>query len=35
MAAKKRGWDTLIMGIRDGAAVRKILGIPEDEILTV
>lgn len=34
LAAKNRGWDTLIMGIRDGAAVRKILGIPEDEILT-
>lgn len=34
LAAKNRGWDTLIMGIRDTAKVKAILGIPEKEILT-
>ena len=33
LAAKNRGWDTLIMGIRDGAKVKAILGIPEGEVL--
>ena len=33
LAAKNRGWDTLIMGMRDGAKVKAILGIPEDEVL--
>ena len=33
LAAKNRGWDTLIMGMRDVAKVKAILGIPEDEIL--
>ena len=34
LAAKNHGWDTLIMGIRDMAKVKSILGIPEKEILT-
>jgi len=33
LAAKNHGWDTLIMGIRDTAKVKSILGIPEKEIL--
>ena len=33
LAAKNRGWDTLIMGMRDGAKVKAILGIPEGEAL--
>ena len=33
LAAKNHGWDTLIMGIRDKAKVKSILGIPEKEIL--
>ena len=33
LAAKNRGWDTLIMGMRDVAKVKAILGIPEGEIL--
>ena len=33
LAAKNRGWDTLIMGMRDVAKVKAILGIPESEIL--
>ena len=33
LAAKNRGWDTLIMGMRDGAKVKAILGIPESEVL--
>ena len=31
LAAKDAGYDTLIMGIRDEAAIRRILGIPENE----
>ena len=31
LAAKNHGWDTLIMGMRDAAAIRRILSIPEDE----
>ena len=34
LTAKNHGWDTLIMGIRDTAKVKSILGIPEKEILT-
>ena len=34
LAAKNHGWDTLIMGIRDKAKIKSILGIPEKEILT-
>ena len=33
LAAKNRGWDTLIMGIRDTAKVKSLLGIPENEVL--
>ena len=33
LAAQTRGWDTLIMGIRDTAKVKSILGIPEKETL--
>jgi nitroreductase len=33
LAAKNNGWDTLIMGIRDTAKVKSILGIPEKEVL--
>lgn len=33
LAAKNRGWDTLIMGIRDTAKVKTILGIPDKEVL--
>ena len=33
LAAKNHGWDTLIMGIRDTAKVKSILGIPEKEVL--
>lgn len=33
LAAKNHGWDTLIMGIRDEAALRKIFGIPADEVV--
>ena len=33
LAAKNHGWDTLIIGIRDTAKVKAILGIPEKEVL--
>ena len=33
LAAKNHGWDTLIMGIRDTAKIKSILGIPAKEIL--
>lgn len=33
LAAKNRGWDTLIMGMRDAAKVKGILGIPAGETL--
>ena len=33
LAAKNHGWDTLIMGIRDTAKVKSMLGIPEKEVL--
>lgn len=33
LAAKNRGWDTLIMGIRDTSKVKQILGIPAGETL--
>lgn len=33
LAAKDHGWDTLIMGIRDEAALRKIFDIPADEVV--
>ena len=31
LAAKDFGFDTLIMGLRDSAKLREILGIPEDQ----
>ncbi|MBQ6583281.1 MAG: nitroreductase family protein [Mogibacterium sp.] len=31
LAAKNAGYDTLIMGIRDAAGARELLGIPEEE----
>ena len=31
LAASELGFDTLIMGMRDAAALREILGIPEEE----
>ena len=33
LAAKNHGWDSLIMGMRDVAKIKSILGIPENEIL--
>ncbi|MBR1870205.1 MAG: nitroreductase family protein [Kiritimatiellae bacterium] len=33
LAARNRGWDTLIMGIRDEAAVRKNFAVPDGEIV--
>ena len=33
LSAKNRGWDTLIMGIRDEAKVKDVLGIPAGETL--
>ena len=33
LAAKNHGWDSLIMGIRDVAKIRDILGIPANETL--
>lgn len=33
LAAKNHGWDTLIMGIRDEAALRKIFNVPTDEVI--
>ena len=36
LAAKNAGYDTLIMGLRDGEQIRKLLSIPEnEEILSV
>ena len=34
LAAKNRGWDSLIMGIRDEQKLRAIFDIPEDEVVT-
>lgn len=34
LAAKNHGWDTLIMGIRNGEEIRKVMSVPEDEIVT-
>ena len=33
LAAKNHGWDSLIMGIRDAAKIKRLLGIPDGEIL--
>ena len=36
LAAKNAGYDTLIMGLRDGQKIREILEIPEnEEVLSV
>ena len=36
LAARNAGYDTLIMGLRDGAKIREILSIPEnEEVLSV
>lgn len=34
LAAKDHGWDSLILGIRDADKIKKIFGIPSDEIVT-
>lgn len=34
LAAKEYGYDTLIMGIRDAAAIRQLFGIPKTEQIT-
>ena len=34
LAAKDHGWDSLILGIRDAAKVKELMGIPDDETLT-
>lgn len=33
LAARNRGWDSLILGIRDAAALRRVFNIPENEIV--
>lgn len=33
LAAKNRGWDSLILGIRDVSKTKEIFGIPENEVL--
>ena len=36
LAARDHGYDTLIMGIRDGEKIRELLGIPEtEEVMSV
>ena len=34
LAAKDHGWDSLILGIRDAAKIKVLLGIPDDEVVT-
>ena len=34
LAAKNRGWDSLILGIRDAEKIKALMGIPEDEVVT-
>ena len=34
LAAKSRGWDSLILGIRDAEKIKALMGIPEDEVVT-
>ena len=34
LAAKDHGWDSLILGIRDAARIKTLMGIPDDEMLT-
>lgn len=34
LAARNRGWDSLVLGIRDAARVKELFGVGEDECLT-
>ena len=34
LAAKNRGWDSLILGIRDADRIKELMGIPGDEAVT-
>ena len=34
LAAKNRGWDSLILGIRDAEKIKALMGMPEDEVVT-
>ena len=34
LAAKNRGWDSLILGIRDAEKIKALMGIPDDETVT-
>ena len=34
LAAKDRGWDSLILGIRDAEKIKAIMGIPDEEVVT-
>ena len=34
LAAKNRGWDSLILGIRDAEKIKALMGFPEDEVVT-
>ena len=34
LAAKNHGWDSLILGIRDAAKIKTLMGIPDDEVVT-
>ena len=34
LAARNRGWDSLVIGIRDAAKAVEVLGLPADETLT-
>ena len=34
LAAKNHGWDSLILGIRDAAKIKALMGIPDDEVVT-
>ena len=34
LAAKNHGWDSLILGIRDAAKIKVLMGIPDDEVVT-
>ena len=34
LAAKNRGWDSLVLGIRDAEKIKALMGIPGDEVVT-
>ena len=34
LAAKDLGWDSLILGIRDAEKIKRLMGIPADEVVT-